>query len=203
MNIIKMVRLIVVVIVLAASLGAQSAVKTGDLAPTFKVHTLAGKDVNLSKVLAGKKWVVLEWFNPDCPFVKKHYLKSKNIPALRNEFTAGSKNVEWYAVSTGGNPQTLKKALKDYGLDSSHVLLDEKGELGKTYGALTTPHFFIINPAGQVAYQGAIDDQPDTEAGSIPQSKNYVKAALTEGLAGKTITVSTTEPYGCSVKYAH
>ncbi|MGE0763899.1 MAG: thioredoxin family protein [Bdellovibrionales bacterium] len=175
----------------------------GEAAPNFEVKDANGKVQKLADYKG--KWLVLEWFNKDCPYVKKHY-GSQNMQRLQKEFT--DKKVAWLTViSSAPGKQghvSAKQALadmKERDAKPTATLLDESGAMGKTYGAQTTPHMFVINPEQRVAYAGAIDDNDSADPGVIAKSKNYVSAALTAGLAGKPIEKNSARPYGCSVKY--
>lgn len=187
-----------------ASLNAF-ALTTGETAPDFTLKGLNPKmkDVKLSSFKG--KTVVLEWLNHGCPFVRKHY-DSGNMQSLQTKYTG--QNVIWLSVISSAEGKQgyvdEKGALKDKMDNKSgatDILLDPTGKVGQLYGAKTTPHMYIIDKAGTLVYQGAIDDQPDTDKGSIPAAKNYVAAALEELAAGKKITAHTTKSYGCSVKY--
>ena len=179
------------------------ASKVGTPAPAFELQDTAGKTVKLSDYLG--KTVVLEWFNAECPFVKKHY-ESKNMQALQAEFT--KKGVVWLTVNSSAtgkqghlNEKSGKEVQAKWNIVASSILLDPKGTTGKLYGAKTTPHMYIVDPKGMLAYNGAIDDNPSSDASDIPTSKNFVKMGLNEVLAGKPITTASSVPYGCSVKY--
>ncbi|MFN0010274.1 MAG: redoxin family protein [Phycisphaerales bacterium] len=172
----------------------------GETAPNFTLKDLDGKDVNLAEI--GKdKVVVLEWFNPECPFVVKHHKKNPTFANLYKEFSP--KGVVFLAINSGAAGKEgagldkSKEGKKEFGIQYP-VLLDEAGDVGRTYGAKTTPHMFVIAKDGTIAYAGAIDNNTDAgKAGDI----NYVKNALDEVLAGKAVTTKETKPYGCSVKY--
>lgn len=179
------------------------AAKVGDAAPAFSGVDSHGKPVSLAQFKG--KFVVLEWHNHGCPYVKKHY-GSGNLPKLQKEWTA--KGVVWLAIVSSApgkeghvDGPAANANMKQAGAAPTAVVLDPKGEIGKLYGAKTTPHMFVISPQGALLYNGAIDDKPSTDAGDIATSKNYVAQALTEALAGKPVRVATTQPYGCSVKY--
>jgi hypothetical protein len=151
--------------------------------------------------------VVLEWHNNGCPYTQKHY-ESGNMQRLQKEWT--SKGVIWLTVisSAAGQQGYVTAAqeneyLKKMNAGPTAALLDPQGEVGRLYAAKTTPHMFIINPAGALIYDGAIDDKPTTEESDIASAKNYVSQALEEATAGKAVSVPTSRPYGCSVKYAH
>lgn len=182
---------------------ALSAVETGQPAPDFSLHDIQGKPVSLGKLRG--KYVVLEWINHGCPFVKKHY-NSGNMQALQKEFTA--KDVIWLSICSSAEgkqghmkPAEWRKVAKEKGGAASSILLDEWGEVGNLYGAKTTPHMFVIDPNGLVIYQGAIDETPSTDPADVKGAKNYVRLALEEAMEGKPISHSTTKPYGCGVKY--
>lgn len=190
------------VLAFAAAL-AFAAPETGKPAPDFTLPSADGKPVQLSSLKG--KWVVLEWFNTGCPFVRKHY-DSKNMQGLQKKY--GDKGVAWYAVvsSKPGKQGHLTAAqaqetLKNEGMNAAGILLDPKGDVGRLYQAKTTPHMFVIDPRGVLVFMGGIDDKPSTDADDITGARNHVAAALDEGRAGKKISVPTTRPYGCSVKY--
>jgi peroxiredoxin len=188
--------------------GSYSAVRAGSSvvgkpAPVFSLVDTNGKTHSLSDFKG--KYVVLEWVNYDCPFVKKHY-SSGNMQKLQKEIT--SKGVIWLTVSTsapgkqGHYPADKVNALlKEKNSSPTAYLLDSDGKVGRLYGARTTPHMYIINPEGVLIYNGAIDDKPSTNPADIDSAKNFVRSALDEAMAGKAVTVSATQPYGCSVKY--
>ena len=174
----------------------------GKPAPAFTVSDLDGKTVNLADYKG--KTVVLEWHNFGCPFVQKHY-RSGNMQALQKKY--GS-DVVWLAVnsthkgaSDWTDPPVLTRQLKDAGAVPARYLVDEPGTMGMAYGAKTTPHMYIIDPSGKVVYNGAIDDKRSTDVADVKTAKNYVAAALDEMKAGKPVSVATTAPYGCTVKY--
>jgi peroxiredoxin len=188
----------------AASLPALAlaAAPAGQPAPAFTAPDLNGTRVNLADYKG--KTVVLEWHNFGCPFVQKHY-RSGNMQALQKKY--GS-DVVWIAVNSTSKsssdwtePAALSKQLADFGAAQAKYLVDEPGTLGSAYGAKTTPHMYIIDPAGNVVYNGAIDDRRSTSLADVKGAKNYVAAALDEMKAGKPVAIPTTTPYGCSVKY--
>jgi peroxiredoxin len=179
-----------------------AAAPVGQPAPAFNVTDLTGKPVNLADYKG--KTVVLEWHNFGCPFVQKHY-RSGNMQALQKKY--GS-DVVWIAVNSTNKsssdwtePVTLARQLNDFGAAQAKYLVDEPGTMGAAYGAKTTPHMYIIDPSGKVVYNGAIDDKRSTHLEDVKTAKNYVVAALDELKAGKPVTVATTQPYGCTVKY--
>jgi peroxiredoxin len=174
----------------------------GQKAPDFSLTDTEGKVHSLHEYLDSGKTVVLHWFNPNCPFVVRHFETYPTFTTLYNDYN--KKNVVILAInSTNPNhPQfggdTEKKA--KWGIQYP-VLLDPAGGVGKEYGAKTTPHTFVISPDGIVRYSGAIDNDPqDTKAAK--DKLNYARQALDELLAGKPVSVPETSPYGCGVKYA-
>jgi hypothetical protein len=182
---------------------AAFAAVPGQAAPDFSLTTTDGKPAKLSDYKG--KWVVLEWVNPGCPFVQRHY-GSKNMQGLQKEY--GGKEVVWLSInSTNPNnadymkPADLGNWMKKEGGAPRATLMDEKGDAGRAYGARTTPQMVVINPDGKLLYNGAIDDKRFASVEDTKTAKNYVRAALTEGMAGKPVTVATSTPYGCSVKY--
>ncbi len=188
---------------LLINLGYAKEIKIGKTAPTFSLNDVNGAVHNLKDYRG--KYVVLEWINYDCPFVKKHY-NSGNMQSLQKKYTA--KDVVWLAINSSapgkqGNFSTeeILKRSTDHGASFSAYLIDAEGQVGKWYGAKTTPHMFIINPEGKVVYAGAIDDIKSTNVADIKKASNYVSAALDAVLAGEAIETTMTKPYGCSVKY--
>ena len=188
---------------LACAAASVLAGTVGQPAPAFTAVDTAGKTVSLADFKG--KHVVLEWVNPGCPFVVKHY-DSSNMQRIQKE--AAGKGVVWLAVNSTAPeakdfmaPAALSKWMQGHKATATATLMDADGKVGKAYGARTTPHMYIVNPAGLVVYAGAIDDKPSTHIADIAGATNYVKAALAETLAGKPVTVASTKPYGCSVKY--
>ena len=186
-----------------ASPAAPQAV-VGQPAPAFTVTDASGKSRSLAD-FAGKV-VVLEWWNHQCPFVGKHY-GSGNMQRLQKEWTA--KGVVWLTVSSSGPGQqgyvdqaTAAALMKEKGGAPTAVLLDHDGKVGRAYGAKTTPHMFVVDAKGRVVYAGGIDDKPSTDQADIATATNHVAAALAEVQAGKPVTLASSQPYGCGVKYA-
>ena len=180
------------------------AANIGQAAPEFALPDLSGKTVKLSELKG--KMVVLEWINPDCPFVKKHY-NSANMPTLQKE--AAAKNVVWLSINST-NPKSdefkteaqMKEWLASKKAAPQTVLFDRDGTTGHAYGAKTTPHMYIIDRDGKLIYAGGIDDKRSARIEDIQIAKNYVRVALDEALAGRPVSVSTSQPYGCSIKYS-
>ena len=182
---------------------AFAAPEAGKPALDFTLKDTAGKEVKLSDYKG--KFVVLEWVNFGCPFVKKHY-DSHNMQKLQKEFT--DKGVVWLSICSSapgkqGNmcPADAAAAAKALGFSATEYLIDEDGKVGNLYGARTTPEMFVVDPKGDVVYMGAIDDRPSPDPASLEGATNYVKTALTEAMAGKPVTTPVTKSYGCSVKY--
>src|SRR5688572_13874426 len=172
-------------------------------APVFTVSDTKGTTHSLDSYRG--KWVVLEWFNHDCPYTKKHY-KTDNMQALQREYTA--KGVVWISVVSSApgkdgylTASNADKAMADNKASPSFVVRDTAGVLGRLYGARNTPHMFAIDPEGVLRYVGAIDDKPSPRQKDVKDAKNYVRAALDAGLAGQPIATASTQPYGCDVKY--
>jgi peroxiredoxin len=181
----------------------RAAVAPGQPAPDFTLNDQTGAPRTLSG--AKGKYVVLEWWNKDCPFVRRHY-KAKNMQGLQKKYTG--QGVVWYSIDSGAEgkegyltPKDAVKIMKKQGMASTAVLLDPKGEVGRLYGAKTTPHMFIVDPKGNLIYMGAIDDNPSTDAAELKRAHNYVSAALDAAMAGKPVPTPVTQSYGCSVKY--
>lgn len=189
---------------LLATSPAAAAPEVGKAAPEFSLKNSKGADVKLSDFKG--KTVVLEWHNPECPFVKKHY-DSGNMQKLQG--VVKDMQVVWLTInsSAAGKQGNMDGAKADAYIASSksaqsYYLLDADGTVGKLYEAKTTPHMFVINPEGNIAYMGAIDDKPSADKADIAGAKNYVYAAIMSIAQKKPVETSTTQPYGCNVKYA-
>jgi len=187
----------------AAIAAAQALV--GQPAPDFTVPDSNGKPETLSAFKG--KWVVLEWTSSQCPFVQKHY-SSGNMQKLQKAYTG--KGVTWLTVTSSGRGKEgyvdaaqANALTAERGATPTAFLLDPEGKVGRLYGAKTTPHMFVIDPQGKVVYQGAIDDRPSTDLGDVKGATNYVANALEEAMAGKPVTKTSSQPYGCSVKYSN
>jgi peroxiredoxin len=176
----------------------------GKPAPEFTLKDLEGKEVSLASFRG--KTVVLEWFNPECPYVKKSHSKGSLVGTAKKHSDAG---VVWLAINSGGagnqghDPAVNVAAAKEWSLPHP-ILRDESGATGKAYGATNTPHMFVIDKTGTVIYAGAIDNSPDGEGGSPAGGTliNYVDAALADHAAGKPVSSPETKAYGCGVKYS-
>ena len=187
----------------SASLPAFAVATVGQKAPDFTLQDTSGKAVKLSD-FKGKN-VVLEWTNPGCPFVRKHY-ESGNMPETQK--AALAQGAVWLAVNSTDmasgdylEPSKLAKWIADHKGTPSATLMDEDGVTGKAYGARTTPHMYIIDPQGTLVYAGGIDSIPSARKEDIAKATNYVKTALADIAANKPIAQASTKPYGCSVKY--
>jgi peroxiredoxin len=182
---------------------AAHAVKLGAPAPEFTSTGSDGKTYKLADFRG--KFVVLEWHNQGCPFVKKFY-SAGAMQKLQKEWRA--KGVAWFTVlsSVAGKQGHLTAAqenayLKETGATPTAALLDGEAKVATQFEAKTTPHMIVIDPAGKVIYNGAIDDKATADSADIASAKNYVSAALTEAMAGKAVSNPSTRPYGCGVKY--
>lgn len=187
----------------AGSAGATATV--GQPAPAFTATDASGKTVSLADFKG--KTVVLEWVNPGCPFVQKHY-GAANMQGTQKE--AAAKGVVWLAInSTAADagdylpPAEMAKWMQQQKAAATATLMDADGKVGRAYGARTTPHMYIVDPAGKLVYAGGIDDKATANPADIPRATNYVKAALNESLAGKPVSQASTRPYGCSIKYSN
>ncbi len=182
---------------------AHSAAVVGQKAPDFTLKDTSGKSVSLADFKG--KTVVLEWVNPGCPYVRKHY-SGGNMQSTQKD--AASKGVVWLAVNsteTGHGdylaPAALQSWMGEQKAAATHTLMDESGKAGQAYAARTTPHMYIVNPQGNLVYAGGIDSIASARSEDIKLATNYVKQSLGEALAGKPISNASTKPYGCSVKY--
>ena len=188
--------------VLAAPVSAAAVV--GKPAPNFKATDVNGKAVSLSSFRG--KTVVIEWNNPECPFVKKHY-GSGNMQ--KTQAAAKKAGAVWLSVNSGApgkqghvNGAAAKAYIAQSKASPTAYLLDPSGAVGKLYDAKTTPHIFIVNKAGTVVYAGGIDDKPTPRPEDVNSARNHVLAALSEIGSGKPVSVANSRPYGCNVKYS-
>ena len=190
------------IIFLSSLVFAQQA-KLNESAPEFKLTDSNGSEHSLSDFKG--KIVVLEWINYDCPFVKKHY-DSKNMQSLQEKYT--KEGIIWLAICSSSKDkqgnfsiEEINERSKDHSAKFTAYLIDEDGTVGKMYGAKTTPHMYVIDKSGMLVYAGGIDDKASADVDDIQDAKNYVASALDELLAGKEVSVQSSAPYGCSVKY--
>jgi peroxiredoxin len=189
----------------SGALFAAETPKVGAPAPGFSLSDSKGKTHSLGEFKG--KYVVLEWFNPGCPFVQKHY-KSDNMQELQRKFTG--KDVVWLTIDSSApgaegylTPEEANKQIADWRMKSTALLLDSAGKVGHEYGATNTPHMYVIDPGGKLIYSGAIDSKPSVDPDDIKGATNYVQNALDEAMSGKTVSTPTSRAYGCSIKYAH
>ena len=183
---------------------AQSAAKPGAKAPDFSVVDVDGKLQKLSDY-AGKT-VILEWTNHDCPYVRKHY-NSATMQTLQKDMAR--EGVVWLSVISSPQGEQghvdaarAKELTVQRNAAPAGILLDPNSKVARAYGAQTTPHMYIIDPKGTLAYMGAIDDKPSASAASLTGAKSYVRQAVAELKAGKPVSEASTKAYGCAVKYA-
>lgn len=197
----KKLPLLLVAILLSFNLNA--AVESGAMAPEFTLTDTTGTAHSLSGFKG--KYVVLEWTNHGCPFVKKHY-KEGHMQALQEKMTG--KGVVWLVVNSGApgkqgsvTPEAGNKQIADKGIKATAMLLDSDGKVGRAYDARVTPHMYLIAPDGKLIYQGAIDSIRSTDPADVEKAENYVKAAYKAHKKGEPVAKPTTKPYGCGVKY--
>lgn len=185
------------------SLACAHAQEIGESAPAFTGKTLAGENVSLSDFKG--KTVVLEWVNFGCPFVKKHYA-SGNMGKLQEKYTG--KDVVWLTICSSAEgkqgylePEAQAKKAKEMGNKASHFIADTDGVIGKAYGAKVTPHMFVINPQGELVYDGAMDSIKSTDVEDIEKAEPLLANAVDAVLDGKAVENAKNKPYGCGVKY--
>lgn len=181
---------------------AHSKATIGQPAPAFTLPGAEGKAHSLADYRG--KYVVLEWTNHECPFVRKHY--RGNMQAQQKDLTA--LGVTWLSIISSAPGQQgnidakqARELTESRGAAPTAVLLDPSGDVGRAYGAKTTPHMYVVSPDGTLIYQGGIDSIASSDADDIPRATQYVRVALAEAMAGKPVTAASTRPYGCSVKY--
>jgi peroxiredoxin len=187
-----------------ALLTFAQAVTIGQPAPAFEVKDAGGKLVKLADFKG--KHVVLEWTNPSCPFVVKHY-GTQDMQGLQKDATV--KEVVWLSISSTAPSHSeylpgkdLATKYQSWGANSTALLMDDDGRVGKAYAARTTPHMYVVDPKGVLVYAGGIDDKRSANPADVATAKNFVKVSLAELLAGKAVSTPTSAPYGCSIKYA-
>jgi hypothetical protein len=189
---------------MAAAGPADAAATVGQPAPAFSAVDASGKTVALADFKG--RHVVLEWVNPGCPYVQKHY-NSANMQGTQKAATA--QGVVWLAVNSTApdagdymTPAAMAQWMQGHKAAATATLMDSDGKVGRLYGARTTPHMFVVDPAGTLVYAGAIDSKPTANPADIATATNHVKVALAESLAGKPVSTPATRAYGCSVKYS-
>lgn len=197
-------RLVTALFCYAALAGGALATSVGAAAPDFTLPDVQGRTVRLADFRG--RYVVLEWNNPGCPFVQKHY-RSGNLPTLQKEATA--RGVVWLAINSTEpghadyqSPAQLARWMDTQQAAPTAVLMDEDGRVGKAYGARVTPHMYLIDPQGRLLYAGGLDSIASARVEDIPRATNYIRTGLDEALAGKPLSHAVTAPYGCSIKYA-
>jgi len=198
-----MKQLLVATLLACAASAALAAATVGQPAPTFTATDTSGKTVSLADFKG--KHVVLEWVNPGCPYVVKHY-SSANMQGTQKDATA--KGVVWLSINSTATehgdyraPAAMAQWMQSQKAAATATLMDADGKVGRAYGARTTPHMYIVDPKGTLVYAGAIDSKPTSNPADVASATNHVKVALSEALAGKAISQPTTRAYGCSIKY--
>jgi len=198
-------RLASALLMLAIAGAAGASPDIGAPAPEFSLPDTTGNQHTLADLRGS--FVVLEWTNHQCPFVRKHY-GSGNMQALQKEYTG--EGVVWLSIISSApgeqgyvSAEKADELTRERDASPSAVLLDPKGTVGKLYGARTTPHMYIVDPDGTLIYKGGIDDKPSTSRADIDTATNYVRVALAEARNGQSVSNPVTRPYGCSVKYAY
>jgi cytochrome oxidase Cu insertion factor (SCO1/SenC/PrrC family) len=188
-----------------AACGLVTAAVVGQPAPNFTLTDISGKTHQLSDFKG--KTVVLEWVNPECPFVVKHYDRTGNIP--KTQSAATSDGVVWLQVNSAHpgaqgdySPAEVAAWTKKTNAAATAYLRDPEGKVGKLYDARTTPHLYVVNGDGTLVYAGGIDNKATSNVEDISSATNYVTAALADLKAGKPVAVSKSRPYGCGIKYA-
>ena len=183
---------------------ANAAPEVGKAAPDFSATDIEGNPFKLSDHKGDI--VVLEWTNHECPFVVKHY-GTNNMQALQKSETA--KGVKWISINSSAEGRQgfttadeAKKVAMEQGAAATAIITDPSGEIGKLYDARTTPHMYVIDAEGTLAYAGAIDDNSSPNPKTVEGANNYVVAAVDSLIAGEEVATKQTQPYGCSVKYA-
>ena len=194
---------ITVTLALAAT-AALATASVGQPAPAFTAVDTSGKTLSLADFKG--RHVVLEWVNPGCPYVAKHY-GSANMQGTQRQAVA--RGVVWLAINSTASehgdyktPAALARWMQGHQAAATATPMDADGRVGRAYGARTTPQLFLIDPQGTLVYAGAIDDKPSSNPADVAGATNHVQVALAEALAGRPISKATTRPYGCSVKYS-
>jgi len=184
--------------------GTAWAASVGQPAPAFSAADASGKTVSLADFKG--KTVVLEWVNPECPYVRKHY-DSANMQATQKAATA--QGVVWLSVNSTHpshddhkKPAEMLAWTQKQGAVATATLMDGDGKIGRAYGARTTPHLYIVDAQGRLVYAGGIDDKPSSNPADVKTAKNHVNAALADVRAGRPVAQAVTRAYGCSVKYS-
>ena len=199
-----MKKIVSTAIAAAFAIACSQAIEVGQPAPAFTGKTLAGEEVSLSDFEG--KVVVLEWVNFDCPFVKKHYSASGNMPKLQEKYT--EKGVIWLTINSSAEgkqgwaePSAQAERAKKENNKATHYIADTCGTIGRAFDAKVTPHMFVICTEGKVAYNGAIDSIRSTSGDDVEKAEPWLANAIDAVLAGEEVQNATNQPYGCGVKY--
>lgn len=199
----KKLGMMLAAVMLIGTTQVNAAPAVGEAAPEIEATDIHGNAFKLSDHKG--KIVVLEWTNHECPFVIKHY-DTQNVQNLQNQLR--EKGVEWVSIVSSADgkqghvsPEEAKAIIAKAGANPTTKILDASGAIGKSYDAKTTPHMFVIDADGNVAYKGAIDDNSSPRHSTVEGAKNYVVAAVDNLIAGQPVETAQTSPYGCSVKY--
>jgi peroxiredoxin len=189
---------------LLACAAAAADASVGQPAPAFSARDVSGKTVSLADFKG--RTVVLEWINPGCPFVRKHY-DSANMQSTQKD--AAAKGAVWLAINSTSTesrdymaPAAMGQWMQQQGAAATATLMDTDGKVGRAYGARVTPHMYVIDAQGRLVYAGAIDSVASARPADIDKATNHVKQALAEVAAGNAVSVPTTQAYGCTIKYA-
>lgn len=190
-------------LLLLAALPFSADPEIGGPAPDFTLPDTYDENHTLSDYRG--QWVVLEWLNYGCPYVQKHY-RTDNMPSQQEKWR--DRGVVWLAIVSSApgtqgyyEPEAMNEQSEEWGSSATAVLLDPDGDVGRAYGARTTPQMFVIDPDGNVVYMGGIDDVPSARDQDLERATQLADQALTEAMAGETVSVPTSRPYGCNVKY--
>lgn len=199
----RLIRPLALTLILAASSAFGAVAQVDSTAPDFTLKGADGKTYSLSDFKG--KHVVLEWVNFGCPFVRKHY-DSGNMQSLQTTYT--DSGVVWLSIASSAKGkqgyyegEALTTQIEKEKSAATAYLIDESGTVGRLYGARTTPHMYVVDPAGTLVYAGGIDNIKSANPADIPKATNYVSEALDCCLAGEPVAQKTSAPYGCSVKY--
>jgi len=190
-------------IALMAGSPCLMAAGAGQQAPDFSATDSEGKSVRLSEYQG--RYVVLEWTNPECPFVRNQY-NAKRMQESQAEW--GGRGVVWLSINSSNKssgeytpPDKMNEWMRTRDAKPQRIVIDGASDVARRYSAKTTPEMVVIDPAGKIIYSGAIDDKPTKRVEVTRTANNYVRAALTEAMAGKPVTIASSTPYGCSIKY--
>ncbi len=202
-KLLKQVTVVALMAGMSYAIPAQAQVQVGEEAPDFTLTDVLGNEHSLSDFHG--QFVVLEWVNHGCPFVRKFY-NAGEMQRLQEKYT--EQGVVWLAICSSRSgeqgyysPEDAARISEEKGAKHTAYLYDEPGDVGRLYGARVTPHMYVINPDGILIYQGAIDSIRSANPADIERAENYVVSALTQAMAGEEVATPVTTPYGCTVKY--